>query len=276
MRSNTTLQYARFDTIPDVENATLSDVCGGLSSHNNRSIAFIDDHTPDQYFRVVTSAFNHAGLVHLVMSMALQWILLEGLEKRLGSTKVATVYMYAAIMGNLLASATVPAVRVYVGPGGALFGIVACHLVCLWFDKRFSIPTCQPRWLHIAVPAWCVGYVLLGLAPGVENMTAVGGFLSGLFCSVVLILPQLQMDYIASKIAHLENGQAAMVASIADELPIKRVVMAGMVASFVWTLAIVLAFSLRDFASDPTGGLAGISLGCVDAEACSVFQGIRP
>ena len=68
-------------------------------------------HSPDisdQFYRLWTSLFLHAGLVHLALSVAFQIIIMRDLEKLAGPVRIGIIYLGSGIFGNLASSLFVP------------------------------------------------------------------------------------------------------------------------------------------------------------------------
>ena len=61
----------------------MEDVCGMLP--------FARD-TPDQFYRVWTSLFLHAGLLHLLITVGIQFYLLRDMERLCGPLRMAAIY----------------------------------------------------------------------------------------------------------------------------------------------------------------------------------------
>jgi membrane associated rhomboid family serine protease len=76
-----------------------------------------------EWWRLVSSAFLHSGLLHLGMNMAALWILGSQLERALGPARFVSVYvvsMFAGAFGVLLLDPN----TFTVGASGAVFGLM--------------------------------------------------------------------------------------------------------------------------------------------------------
>lgn len=63
---------------------------------------------PDQFYRLFTSLYLHAGILHILLTLAFQYILLADLERLLGSLRTAILYIGSGIAGNLTSAIFVP------------------------------------------------------------------------------------------------------------------------------------------------------------------------
>lgn len=78
----------------------MSNVCG--------MFPFFSNDVPDQFYRLFTSLYLHAGILHLAITIAFQHIFLSDLERLLGPLRTAIIYIASGIAGNLTSSIFVP------------------------------------------------------------------------------------------------------------------------------------------------------------------------
>ncbi|GAB6033293.1 hypothetical protein CHUAL_012890 [Chamberlinius hualienensis] len=78
----------------------LDDICG--------MIPFYYPGVPDQVYRLWTSLFLHAGLVHLAVTIIVQFFLMRDLEKVTGAIRLCVIYMVSGVAGNLASAIFVP------------------------------------------------------------------------------------------------------------------------------------------------------------------------
>lgn len=83
-----------------------------------------DEH---EYWRLVTSAFLHAGLLHIFFNMYLLYVLGLMLEPALGSVKFAAIYFTSLLAGSFgaLFATSAPSL----GASGAIFGLMGAAAV---------------------------------------------------------------------------------------------------------------------------------------------------
>jgi membrane associated rhomboid family serine protease len=75
------------------------------------------------YWRLLTSGFLHAGLLHIGFNMYLLYLIGRELEPTIGSPRFATVYLTALLVGSFGALLQTTA-AVVVGASGAVFGLM--------------------------------------------------------------------------------------------------------------------------------------------------------
>jgi membrane associated rhomboid family serine protease len=82
-----------------------------------------------QYARLLTSAFLHAGLLHLATNMITLYIVGIPLERVLRPARYLTVYVLSALGGSLLSVWLSPEFSIGVGASGAIFGLFGALVV---------------------------------------------------------------------------------------------------------------------------------------------------
>ncbi len=138
----------------------------------------------NQWFRFIIPIFLHAGFVHLGFNMLIQLTLGREMEKDVGPFRYLLVYMSSGIFGFVLGGNFAPSGISSTGASGALFGVIALILLDLiyhWGDHRSP-------WVDLA---WIIATVAisfaLGLLPGLDNFSHIGGFLMGLVLGICIL-----------------------------------------------------------------------------------------
>lgn len=164
---------------------SLSQLCGlsGVPEDGSK-------YKPHQWYRIVTPIFLHAGFIHIIFNLLLQTTMGATIERHIGFIKYFLVYMPSGIAGFLLGSNFSPDGIASTGASGALFGILAADLIMfiycgrkntnIYGTKKFGL------FLTFLVAEIIISFVL-GLLPGMDNFSHIGGFAMGILTSVVLI-----------------------------------------------------------------------------------------
>ncbi|MFJ5230228.1 rhomboid family intramembrane serine protease [Kitasatospora sp. NPDC088391] len=84
---------------------------------------------PDEWYRLVSAMFMHAGLLHLVMNMFSLWVLGPQLERVLGRLRYLGLYLVSGVAGNALAYLVTGADLQSVGASGAIYGLMGATAV---------------------------------------------------------------------------------------------------------------------------------------------------
>ncbi|KAJ8916104.1 hypothetical protein NQ315_004471, partial [Exocentrus adspersus] len=153
----------------------LNDVCGMLP--------FYFPETPDQFYRLWTSLFLHAGILQLMITVLIQYFLMRDLEKLTGSLRIGIIYIGSGVAGNLASAIFVP-YRADVGPAGSQFGLLACLIV----EVLNAWPMLKhPNQALCKLLSITMVLFLVGLLPWVDNYAHLFGFVFGFLLSYALL-----------------------------------------------------------------------------------------
>ncbi|MBP6819726.1 MAG: rhomboid family intramembrane serine protease [Ferrovibrio sp.] len=171
-----------------------------------------------QYWRLLTAAFLHFGLIHLGFNMMALWSL-GGLAERLyGRWPFLVIYLGAAVIGSLASVYFSPDRTVSAGASGAIFGLGGA-LASFWLRNGKAVPlsVLRGQWVNLAL---FIGFsVYMGItATGIDNAAHGGGFVGGALLGYLLTAP-LQRPGIAGP-RQLGLGIAAILLALAVILPI--------------------------------------------------------
>ena len=81
-----------------------------------------------EWYRLITSAFLHASIIHLGMNMLVLWFIGAQVEQAIGRGRFLAIYIVSGLAGSAGAVIFSPNV-VTVGASGAIFGILGAALV---------------------------------------------------------------------------------------------------------------------------------------------------
>jgi membrane associated rhomboid family serine protease len=155
---------------------TLQELCG-FGAPNNGS-------QPSQWFRFILPMFLHAGIIHIGFNMLLQLTLGRDMEIVIGSLRFALVYFSSGIFGFVLGGNFAAPGIASTGASGCLFGVLALVLLDLiysWNERPKPV-----RELIIILIDIAISFVL-GLLPGLDNFSHIGGFLMGLVLGICIL-----------------------------------------------------------------------------------------
>jgi membrane associated rhomboid family serine protease len=123
-----------------------------------------------EYYRLITSAFLHQGVLHIAFNMFALYLIGTQLEGLLGTGRYLTLYFLSALGGNVLGYLLAPANQGSVGASGAVFGLFAALFIV---GRRLSADVSQ-----IAVLIG-VNLVITFVASGIDWRGHVGGLVTG-------------------------------------------------------------------------------------------------
>lgn len=172
-------------TLIETNVCSLNELCGldGLPIHN-------DAYQPDQWYRIITPIFLHAGFLHIIFNLLLQVTMGATIERAIGSIKYFVIYLASGIGGFLLGANFSPNGMASTGASGSLFGIMATNIILFVFSgrKNHNLYGTNHYALFIFI---MIGEIIislvLGLLPGLDNFSHIGGFACGLLLAVLLL-----------------------------------------------------------------------------------------
>ena len=132
-----------------------------------------------EWWRLITSAFLHAGIFHLATNMLGLYWLGRVLEVLIGSWRYLLLYLASALSGAAGALWLSGPFDVTVGASGAIFGILGALLV---LERKGAINTGGQ------IIALIVLNLLISFLPGISIGGHIGGFIGG----AILMLLYLQ------------------------------------------------------------------------------------
>ncbi|MCO7221961.1 rhomboid family intramembrane serine protease [Klenkia sp. PcliD-1-E] len=130
-----------------------------------------------QWWRVVTSAFTHASLVHLALNMLALLLFGSELERMLGKARYLTVYLLSALGGAAALQLFGAYVGGVVGASGAIYGLLGAFGVVLVRQKQD---------LRGLLTLLAINLVI-SLLPGVSLLGHLGGLVTGAATAAVLL-----------------------------------------------------------------------------------------
>ncbi|KAF2654625.1 rhomboid-domain-containing protein [Lophiostoma macrostomum CBS 122681] len=159
---------------------SLQEACGSSSVPASPS----ETNQPNQWWRFIVPIFMHAGLIHIGFNMLLQLTLGRDMEKEIGPLRFALVYFSSGIFGFVLGGNYAAPGIASTGASGSLFGILALVLLDLlynWNTRRSPVKDLLFLLLDFAIA------FVLGLLPGLDNFSHIGGFLMGIVLGICLL-----------------------------------------------------------------------------------------
>lgn len=142
------------------------------------SLSVLDVIKNQEYYRIVSCMFLHAGIDHILGNMLFVVVLGDMLEQAIGHVRFVVIYLLTGIGGSICSMLLELATGQYystVGASGAVCGIMGALLVIVILN--------QGNYGHISLKRMLLAIVYMiytGLqAPMVNNAAHIGGLLSG-------------------------------------------------------------------------------------------------
>ncbi|EFR04794.1 rhomboid family membrane protein [Nannizzia gypsea CBS 118893] len=183
----------------------LSELCGFDGVPDPKPGGSLDDKPePNQWFRFIVPMFLHAGLVHIGFNLFAQLSIGADMERAIGWWRYAIVYFSSGIFGFVLGGNFAAPAIASTGASGCLFGIFALCVLDLFYTwGKKQRPWVDLMFMLITV---AISFVL-GLLPGLDNFSHIGGFLTGLVLGIcILRSPDTLRERIGVKTPYVSMG----------------------------------------------------------------------
>ncbi|MGE5674237.1 MAG: rhomboid family intramembrane serine protease [Mycobacterium leprae] len=134
-----------------------------------------------QQWRLLSSMFLHAGILHIGMNMWAFWQIGRYTELLFGSGRMSFIYLVAGVCGSL-ASVSLRAATFSLGASGAIMGLMGALLYYGWTNPgRINLRgLATPVVINLAI-----GFLI----PGVDNLAHIGGLVGGFAAAFIAGVP---------------------------------------------------------------------------------------
>ena len=127
----------------------------------------------DQWWRCITYAFTHAGIIHLGFNMMVLYQVGPLLEAEIGWQRLFTVYLFSTIIATVAGLLWHPH-AVVIGASGAIFGLIGFS-ISFYHRIGGNIGIQRRNFMF----QWAVMAFLFGIVVGADNAAHLGGLLAG-------------------------------------------------------------------------------------------------
>lgn len=132
----------------------------------------------DEWWRLLTSAFQHFGPMHLLLNMYMLWILGYGIERSIGHLRFLALYLISAIGGSVAVLYFDP-IALTAGASGAIFGLMGAYAIVAMSMKLDVKGVMILLALNIGVSI---------VVPGVSLAAHLGGLVVGAVAALALVV----------------------------------------------------------------------------------------
>jgi len=163
-----------------------------------------------QWWRMLSSNFIHAGVIHIGFNMYILWVAGRRMERILGHTGFLITYLLSGLLGSV-ASLAFHAAHVTVGASGAIFGIYGALLGFLVRDRN-SIS--RPVFLAIGKSTliFLAYNLLFGLqVKNIDLSAHIGGLAGGFLCGLALSRPLGESDGALRRYVNVATSVAGLL-----------------------------------------------------------------
>ena len=129
-------------------------------------------------YRLVTSAFLHFGVTHLLFNMWALYVVGPPLERSLGRLRFGALYALSALGGSVLVYLLSPLNAATAGASGAVFGLFAATFVV---GRRLNLDV---RWVVALI---AINLVITFAIPGISWQGHIGGLVTGALIALAYV-----------------------------------------------------------------------------------------
>ncbi len=137
-----------------------------------------------EFYRLVTCAFIHIGIFHLLFNMYALYIIGPQVESFYGKARYIFIYLVSAITGSMLSIAFNHNV-ISAGASGAIFGLLGCLLYFGYHYRIYLGNVIRSQILPIIVLNLFLGFMLTGI----DNFAHIGGLVGGILATMAIGVP---------------------------------------------------------------------------------------
>src|SRR5574344_1462952 len=134
-----------------------------------------------EYYRLITCAFLHAGVIHLFVNMYSLFVVGTQVETFIGKWKFLFVYLISALSGSLM-SIIFNANIVSVGASGAIFGLLGSLLYFGYHYRMYLSNTLLTQIVPIIILNLFIGF----MSTNIDNGAHIGGLVGGLLATMAV------------------------------------------------------------------------------------------
>ena len=141
---------------------------GGLVNYGHMS-------SPIELYRLITSMFLHAGIIHLAFNLYALYILGPQLESFFGKIKYILIYLLSGIIGGLTSMIFQQDTVVSVGASGAIFGLIGAFIFFGYHHRVYFGTVIKSQ----IIPLLLINLVLGFTMSGINMFAHLGGLIGG-------------------------------------------------------------------------------------------------
>jgi membrane associated rhomboid family serine protease len=130
-----------------------------------------------EWWRLLSSIFLHAGVIHLALNAYVLWIFGTAIERDIGRVSTLAVFLVTGVFAGATSFAFASGFRVAVGASGAIFGLVGAFVAYNYLRRSHVLA--QAR-LRSALSMLLINLVIGFSIPVIDWRAHLGGLVAGL------------------------------------------------------------------------------------------------
>ena len=134
-----------------------------------------------EWYRLITSAFVHVNLLHLLCNMYALYIVGTQIENFFGKLRYSIIYLGSAITGSML-SMLFNTNTFSIGASGAIFGLLGALLYFGYHYRVYLDSVIKSQIIPIIILNLSIGFMI----PNIDNACHIGGLIGGILISMAV------------------------------------------------------------------------------------------
>lgn len=135
-----------------------------------------------EIYRLLTCAFLHVGLIHLVVNMYSLRVIGPSVEGLIGKGKFVFIYLISSISASLMSLVFVDSNIVSVGASGAIFGLMGALLYFGYHYRLYLNDAIKTQIIPVILFNLIIGFMM----PGIDNGAHIGGLIGGYLATMAI------------------------------------------------------------------------------------------
>lgn len=133
-----------------------------------------------EYYRLLTCAFLHIGVLHLLFNSYSLYVVGTQLESYFGKIKYIIIYLFSAIVASLMSIIFNDSISA--GASGAIFGLLGALLYFGYHYRVYLGNALKSQIIPLIVANLAFGF----MANGIDNAAHIGGLIGGVLISMAV------------------------------------------------------------------------------------------
>ncbi len=135
-----------------------------------------------ELYRLFTSMFLHADIMHIVFNMYALYLLGPIVERYYGKSKFILIYFISGILGNLFSCVFMSSNTFGIGASGAIFGLLGSIAYFTYYYRATLQGLLRGQILPVILLNLCLGLII----PSIDLSAHIGGLIGGILVSMAI------------------------------------------------------------------------------------------
>lgn len=146
-----------------------------LAQFGANNILLVQD---GQIYRLITCAFLHVGLIHLLVNLYSLSVIGPSVEALIGKWQFIFIYFVSCISASLMSLVFTDSNIVSVGASGAIFGLMGALLYFGYHYRLYLSDAIKNQIIPVIIFNLMIGFMVSGIDNGAHIGGLIGGYLS--------------------------------------------------------------------------------------------------